>query len=74
MNPYYKEFNLEVSSGRRNLINLGKRSIYDNRKYIIPDAPSVINGDEYQTVEGIYRKVLKIFTNEFKKVLKYKEK
>jgi len=74
VNPYYKEFNLEVSSGRRNLINLGKRSIYDNRKYIIPDAPSVINGDEYQTVEGIYRKVLKIFTNEFKKVLKYKEK
>lgn len=74
MHPYYKEFNLEVASGKGNLMNLGLLSIYDDRNFLVPGAPPVIGDAEFAKVEGIYKKVLTIFESDFKKVLKYKNK
>lgn len=74
IHPYYKEFNLEVATDKGKLMDLGLLSIYDDRNYLVTGAPPVIGDAEYAKVEGIYKKVLTIFENDFKKVLKYKNK
>lgn len=71
--PYYKEFNLEVQNSKGYLMNLGMRSIYDDRKQIKQDAPPVIRDDDYMKVEGIYKKLLSLLKKKNKeKTLKLK--
>lgn len=70
--PYYKEFSLEVSSNKGYLINLGSRSIYDDRRGEKVDAPPVIREDDYAKVEGVYKKIVNLFEKDKRLSLKLK--
>lgn len=70
--PFYKEFNLEVQNSKGNLMDLGMRSIYDDRRKVNESCPPVIKDEDYSKIEGIYKKLLKLYEKKNEKSLKLK--
>lgn len=72
ISPYYKEFKLELSSNKGNLMDLGMRCIYDDRDYKKSDVPRVLREDEFLKIDGLYKKVKTVIRNKKNKRLKLK--
>lgn len=70
--PYYKEFNLEVLNSEGDLVNLGMRSLYDDRNYKRVDAYPVIDECDFAKIEELYKKVKNMLINKYSQTLKLK--
>lgn len=71
-NPYYKEFNFEVANSKGYLMNIGLRSIYDDRRNVLHNAYPVIRDDDFIKIEGIYKKLINLLNSKEPKILKLK--
>lgn len=73
--PYYKEFNLEVQNSKGYLINLGMKSVYDDRRGLRSDAYPIVRDDDFIKIEGIYKKInTYLEEKQKKKILTIKQK